>query len=68
VDRTAYPIETVVPGWRSDKRSSWHRHCRRCPSGLLAGPAALQPQRDYKTLTLWGPLDGGVLLGWMAWR
>jgi Protein of unknown function (DUF3999) len=68
VDRTAYPIETVVPGWRSDKQVKLAQ-AQALPERLLAGPAALRPQRDYKTLTLWAALDASVLLlGWMAWR
>lgn len=68
VDRAAYPIETLVPGWRSDKQVKLAQ-AQVLPERLLAGPTALRPQRDYKTLTLWAALDAGVLLlGWMAWR
>jgi hypothetical protein len=68
VDRAAYPIETVVPGWRSDKQVRLAQ-AQVLPERLPAWPTVLRPQRDYKTLTLWAALDVGVLLlGWMAWQ
>ena len=67
--RAAYPIETVVPGWRSDKQVELAQ-AQALPERLLGGPAALRPQRDYKTSGHCGPrsMVGVLLLGWMAWR
>lgn len=64
----ALPIETLVPGWGSDKET---------PLALagtgtqqaLAGAAALQKPTDIRRLGLWAAMGAGVaLLAWMAWR
>ena len=64
----SYPIETVVPGWRSRGQPKLAA-AQLLPERLLAGKAALQPKRDYKIWGLWTVLVAAVfLLGWMAWR
>lgn len=64
----AYPVESIVPGWRSGAQSKLPA-AQVLPERLLAGTAALQPKRDYKTWGLWGVLVAAVLLlAWMAWR
>jgi hypothetical protein len=68
VQPAAYPIETVVPGWRSDQQPKVAR-AEVLPERLLGGAAALRRQFDYKLFGLWGVLGLGVLLlAWMAWR
>jgi hypothetical protein len=68
VQPAAYPIETVVPGWRSDQQPKVAR-AEVLPERLLGGAAALRRQFDYKLFGLWGALGLGVLLlAWMAWR
>jgi hypothetical protein len=68
VQPASYPIDTVVPGWRTDKQPALAQ-ARTLPERLLAGPAALRHQLDYKVWGLWSVLIVGVLLlGWMAWR
>lgn len=65
---SAYPIETVVPGWRSDSEIE-AATARTGIQKALAGVSALKKKPDYKTYMLWGSLIVGVLvLGWMAWR
>jgi len=64
----SYPIETVVPGWRSRAQPKLAA-AQVLPERLLAGKAALQPKRDYKIWGLWTVLVAAVfLLAWMAWR
>jgi hypothetical protein len=62
------PIQTLVPGWRSDaelKAASAMAGAQR----VLAGARALKPAADYKTWALWASLAAGVLaLAWMAWQ
>jgi hypothetical protein len=68
VQPAAYPVETVVPGWRSSQQPKL-AHADLLPERLLAGAAALHPRADYKVWGLWGALALGVLLlAWMAWR
>jgi Protein of unknown function (DUF3999) len=68
VKPAAYPIETVVPGWRSDRQPKLAQ-AQAGPERMLAGPAALRRQLDYKVWGLWTALVLGVaLLAWMAWR
>lgn len=68
VQPAAYPIETVVPGWRRDQQPKVTR-AGVLPERLLGGAAALHRQFDYKLFGLWGALVLGVLLlAWMAWR
>jgi hypothetical protein len=68
VQPASYPIDTVVPGWRSDKQPRLAQ-AKTLPERLLAGPTALRRQLDYKVWGLWSALVVGVLLlGWMAWR
>jgi hypothetical protein len=65
---SAYPIESLVPGFRTDAEV----RAELATAGeqrTLAGAAALRPRRDYRTWSLWGVLVlGVVLLAWMAWR
>jgi hypothetical protein len=64
----AYPIETIVPGWRTDTELK-AATARTGEQRALAGPAALRPPPDIKTWTLWGSLALAVaVLAWMAWR
>jgi hypothetical protein len=64
----AFPIATIVPGWRSDEE------LRAAPAVAgaqreLAGTRALRAPIDYKTWALWGSLVLAVaVLGWMAWQ
>lgn len=64
----AYPIATIVPGWRSDEE------LQAAPASAgaqreLAGARALRTPIDYKTWALWGSLALAVaVLGWMAWQ
>jgi hypothetical protein len=68
VQPAAYPVETVVPGWGSDRQPKLAR-AEVLPERLFAGAAALRPRVDYKVWGLWGVLALGVLLlAWMAWR
>ncbi len=68
VQAAAYPIETVVPGWRSDQRPKL-AHAELLPERLLGGAAALHRPFNYRVWGLWGALTLGVLLlAWMAWR
>jgi uncharacterized protein DUF3999 len=68
VQAAAYPIETVVPGWRSDQRPKL-AHADLLPERLLGGAAALHRPFNYRIWGLWGALGLGVLLlAWMAWR
>ena len=68
VQPAAYPIDTVVPGWRSDQPPKL-AHAEPLPERLLGGAAALHRPVNYRVFGLWGALVLGVLLlGWMAWR
>lgn len=68
VQPAAYPIETVVPGWRSDQQPKL-AHAELLPERLLGGAAALHRPFNYRVFSLWGALVlGALLLGWMAWR
>jgi hypothetical protein len=68
VQPAAYPIDTVVPGWRSDQPQKLAR-ADSLPERLLGGAAALHRPINYRIFGLWGTLVLGVLLlGWMAWR
>ena len=64
----AYPIATIVPGWRSDEELQ----AASATTGAqreLAGARALRAPVDYKTWMLWGSLVVAVaLLAWMAWQ
>lgn len=64
----AYPIATIVPGWRSDEELQ----AALAAAGAqreLAGARALRAPIDYKTWTLWGSLAlAVVVLAWMAWQ
>jgi hypothetical protein len=64
----AYPIATLVPGWRADEPLT----AARASVGAqrdVAGPAALRARADYRTWLLWLALVAGVaILGWMAWQ
>jgi hypothetical protein len=61
------PIQTLVPGWRSDAELT-AATATAGPQQTLAGPRALQRVSDYKTWALWASLALGVLLlAWMAW-
>lgn len=65
---TAYPIESLVPGFRSDVPLQ-ATAARALEQRALGGTPALHPGPDYRTWTLWGVLILGVLLlAWMAWR
>jgi hypothetical protein len=65
---TAYTIESLVPGFRSDTPLQASA-ARALEQRTLGGAPALRPGPDYRTWTLWGVLILGVLLlGWMAWR
>jgi hypothetical protein len=65
---SAYPIETVVPGWRSDSEIK-AASARTGTQQVLAGAGALKQRPNYRAFTLWGSLVVGVLaLAWMAWR
>jgi len=67
-NRSAYPIETVVPGWRSDSEIAAIT-ARTGAQQALGGAGVLKQKPNYKTFTLWGSLVVGVLgLAWMAWR
>ncbi len=68
VQPAAYPIDTVVPGWRSDQPQKL-AHAQPLPERLLGGAAALHRPVNYRVFGLWSALVLGVLLlGWMAWR
>ena len=61
------PIQTLVPGWRSDAELK-AATATAGPQQTLAGPRALRAVPDYKTWALWASLVLGVLLlAWMAW-
>ncbi len=61
------PIQTLVPGWRSDAELK-AAIATAGPQQTLAGPRALRAVPDYKTWALWASLALGVLLlAWMAW-
>jgi len=63
----AYPVETVVPGWRSDQQPTLARG-ELLPERLLGGTAALRIVTNYKVWGLWAALSVGVLLlAWMTW-
>jgi hypothetical protein len=65
---SAYPIETVVPGWRSDSELK-AGSARTGAQQVLAGASALREKPDYKSIALWCSLVLGVfVLAWMAWR
>jgi len=65
---TAYPIETIVPGWRSDQALQ-AALAQTGEQRDLAGASALRPPRDTKTWILWGSLILAVgVLAWMAWQ
>jgi hypothetical protein len=67
-NRSAYPIETVVPGWRSDSEIAAIT-ARTGAQQALGDAGVLKQKPNYKTFTLWGSLVFGVLvLAWMAWR
>jgi hypothetical protein len=65
---TAFPVATVVPGWRSDEELK----AALATAGAqreLAGARALRAPIDIKTWALWGSLVLAVaVLGWMAWQ
>jgi hypothetical protein len=68
MQRSAHPVETVVPGWRPDEpvRAA---QAQTGEQRELAGPVALRERLDYKTWLLWGALALGVaILAWMAWQ
>jgi hypothetical protein len=68
VQPAAYPIETLVPGWRRDQPQKL-AHADSLPERLLGGATALHRSMNYRIFGLWGALVLGVLLlGWMAWR
>jgi hypothetical protein len=68
VQRAAYPIETLVPGWRTQSQVALAQ-AHTLPERLLGGPEVVRPKRNYKVWALWTALDAGViLLAWMAWR
>ena len=68
VQRAAYPIETLVPGWRTQSQVALAQ-AHTLPERLLGGPDVVRPKRNYKVWALWTALDAGViLLAWMAWR
>ncbi len=61
------PIQTLVPGWRSDAELR-AATATAGPQQTLAGPRALRSVPNYKTWALWASLAVGVLLlAWMAW-
>lgn len=61
------PIQTLVPGWRSDAELK-AATATAGPQQTLAGPRALRTAPDYKTWALWASLAlGVVVLAWMAW-
>jgi Protein of unknown function (DUF3999) len=64
----AYPVETVVPGWRSDQQPRL-AGAELLPERLLGGAGALRTGTNYKVWGLWATLSVGVLLlAWMTWR
>ena len=64
----AYPVDTVVPGWRTDQQPKLAR-AEVLPERLLGGAAALRTGTNYKVWGLWSALSLGVLLlAWMTWR
>lgn len=64
----ALPIQTVVPGWRSDAPAPLPK-AQTLPEHLLGGPTQMQRVPDRKVWVLWSALLIGVgTLGWMAWR
>lgn len=69
----AYPIESLIPGYRSEPDSTAGK-LQMLPARVgepiaIAGPAALHKPIDAKRWALWGALVAGVLLlGAMAWR
>jgi hypothetical protein len=68
VQAAAYPIQTVVPGWRPDEPLK-AALARVGAQREVAGPAALRARADYKTWLLWAALGLGVaILAWMAWQ
>jgi hypothetical protein len=67
-EAAAYPIQTLVPGWRADEPLK-ATHARVGEQREVAGPAALRERTDYKTWLLWAALGLGVaILAWMAWQ
>jgi hypothetical protein len=65
---SAYPIESLVPGFRTDAELEADVATAGAQR-TVAGTAALRPQHDYRTWSLWAALISGVaLLAWMAWR
>jgi hypothetical protein len=65
---SAYPIESLVPGFRTDAELQPDL-VTAGEQRTVAGAAALRPQRDLRTWSLWAVLFLGVaLLAWMAWR
>jgi hypothetical protein len=65
---TAYPIESLVPGFRTDAEPPVDL-ATAGEQRTVAGAAALRRQHDYRSWSLWAVLFLGVaLLGWMAWR
>jgi len=64
----AYPIDTVVPGWRDEPRPLLPQ-AQTLPEHLLGGLGVLHRPPDRKVWTLWTALTlGVVVLAWMAWR
>jgi hypothetical protein len=64
----AYPIQTLVPGWRSDAPAPLPK-AQTLPEHLLGGPSQMQRVPNRKVWVLWSALLIGVgTLGWMAWR
>ena len=53
------PIQTLVPGWRSDAELP-AASATAGPQQTLAGPRALQAVPNYKTWALWASLAIGV--------
>jgi uncharacterized protein DUF3999 len=77
----AYPIQTLVPGYRSDADPGSKQVGGKAPGAIeigqavtgapraLAGADATRERIDWKRWTLWASLVlGVVLLGWMALR
>jgi hypothetical protein len=68
VSPSAYPIETIVPGWHSDSEIEAGTAFARAPQ-VLAGASVLKARPDYKTYALWaGLMLGVIVLALMAWR
>jgi hypothetical protein len=64
----AYPIATLVPGWRDDSPTKLPQ-AQALPEHLLGGTTNLRRPYDRKVWALWGSLVLAVgVLAWMAWR